>query len=428
MSSPRKLSNSGPVLEEIRRAAGQAAPDRADPALRLPRLIGCAPEALARFRSLRLAIVGVGAVGGSVALHLVRSGVAALILIDPKRFKQESLLTHEAGPADVGRPKALVVARRCKEIAPSTRILAFAGPVEALPVEALTQVDVVIMSPDLLSVEVELGQRCLHLGIPLVQSSVHGESLVAQVRLYANAVAAGCCAGCFLGREEWRQLSRQTRYSCEGASADQATAQALPLPANDAPVTASFRSLCSLASGLAVNQVMRFFLQLGEPVADTQLEFCGVTNRTVISRLVRNPDCPLDHFVYRRVNLNKPPGHFSLAALAEAAIGAVPGDEALFELPGLDWVEFGRCACARMRPVWRFVPRGQPRAFDCAACGAPVVPLQFYVHRRVSASLLGSALKKPLGVLGAGRVRGVWVRQADTGALMLQSNHRSSQP
>jgi molybdopterin/thiamine biosynthesis adenylyltransferase len=425
---PKMISSRFHPTEVRSRGRKPAPAGLAVPEARYPLLLGCDPRRLVGLRKLRVAVVGVGSIGMRIALHLARMGIALLVVIDPKRFKPESLLTHEAGPADLGEPKAGVVARRCQEISPATQVFAFVGPVEALEADALAEVDLVIMAPDRLSVEVELAQRCLHLGIPLLQASVHGETLTAQVRLYENANAPGGCAGCYLGRDEWEQLSRQVRYSCEGAANNSNPAQAAPTRAEDAPVTASFSSLCSLAADLAVHQVVRFVLHLGEPVSNTLLEYCGFTHRTIVTRLGRNPRCPLDHFSYRRVALAEPLGRRSLAALACAALGEAAGEATLFEVTGMDWVEMGSCRCSRPTPVRQFLLHQVGEAFRCPQCAAPVVPLQFYTHRQVSAARLGAALEKPLHKLGAGRVQSVWVRTAETGALVTQSARKSSKP
>src|SRR5437660_12914997 len=94
----------------------------ATPGARMPVLVGCkiAPET--RLKSLRVAIIGCGSIGMRVALHLTRLGIAELILVDPKLFKSESLLTHEIAPAEVGEAKALAVDSRCKEVCPSAGV------------------------------------------------------------------------------------------------------------------------------------------------------------------------------------------------------------------------------------------------------------------------------------------------------------------
>src|SRR5206468_9883032 len=104
------------------------------------------------------AIIGTGSVGGRVAFHFCRLSLAELWLVDPKVFKPESVLTHDADPSDVGKSKALRTARLCQAINPAMRLFVFVGKVEDLPLDAFADVDLVIMATDNLAAEVEVGQ------------------------------------------------------------------------------------------------------------------------------------------------------------------------------------------------------------------------------------------------------------------------------
>ncbi len=415
MTTPPARTEPAPVLREVRGRRSPRSGAGAAPEARYPQLLGCAAAALPLLRGLRVAVVGTGSVGGRIALLLARLGIGVLMLVDPKRYKAASLLTHEVGPRSVGRPKALEIGSRCKEISPATRVFAWVGSVEALDGDALADLDLVVMAPDRLSVEVVLAQRCRHLGQPLLQAAVHGETLTVQIRFCGNADPQGCCAACFLGPDEWRLVSQQARFSCEGAAGAAAPAAAGVPDLHVAPATNSFANLCSLAADLAVNQVLRHVLQLGEPVTDTLLEYCGYTNRTVVSGLARNSACPIDHITYRRLDAHEPLERLSLRALAQTATGGAVGEETVFEVGGLDWVESGACRCAQPALVRRFRPRQGGRVVRCPKCAAPVVPLQFYTLRQVGAAVLGSALDSPLRALGARRVRSVLVRTAESG-------------
>ncbi len=187
-----------------------------DPAARLPKFVGGPVDAAPKLNALRVFIVGVGSVGGRIAIHLARLGIARLWLVDPKRFKPESMLTHDIESRDVGKSKALTTARRCKAISPATRVFAFDGVVEELPLDAFAGADLVVLATDNLAAEIEVGQRCVHAGKPLVQASVHGDTLTAQVRVFGNADGQGPCPACGFGNVEWRMLNEQVRFSCDG--------------------------------------------------------------------------------------------------------------------------------------------------------------------------------------------------------------------
>jgi molybdopterin/thiamine biosynthesis adenylyltransferase len=187
-----------------------------DPAVRLPTFAGGPADAARKLGALRIFIVGLGSVGGRIALHLARLGIATLWLIDPKRYKPESLLTHEIEPRDVGQFKARTTARRCKAISSTTRVFAFSGSVEDLPLDAFADADLVLLATDNLAAEIEVGQRCARLGKTLFQASVHGDTLTAQIRIFANVDRRGPCPACGFGDVEWRMLNEQVRFSCDG--------------------------------------------------------------------------------------------------------------------------------------------------------------------------------------------------------------------
>ena len=98
------------------------------------------------------------------------------------------------------------------------------GPVQELPITAFADAHLVVLATDNLAAEVEVGQRCLWLGKPLIQASVHGETLVAQVRSFVNR-EGGACPACGFSAVEWAHLNRETSFSCEGGANGRAEAE-----------------------------------------------------------------------------------------------------------------------------------------------------------------------------------------------------------
>jgi len=184
------------------------------------------------------------------------------------------------------------------------------------------------------------------------------------------------------------------------------------------PPTRSFSYLCGLAADLALNQLLRLVLSLGQPVADTVLEFCGYTNRTVVSALVPNPACRCDHTRFEIVGAPKPLAVSSLAELAQAAGCAEDNGPVLFRVGEHHWVTRGACACAADAPVGRFVGEAAPRPISCAQCHSLIQPLPFHTFRDFPAPVLGAAFGRPLRRLGAGRARYVLVRAGDRAVLV----------
>jgi molybdopterin/thiamine biosynthesis adenylyltransferase len=385
-------------------------------------LMGSTPDALDRLRELTVGVIGCGSVGGRIALLLARLGFGGLLTVDPKNYKAASLATHEIDRRAVGQPKALVVAQRCKAINPAMRVRAFMGPVQALEVAALAGVDLIVMAPDLLAVELHTGQCALWLEKPLFHASVYGPALTLHVRSFLNQRAEGPCPVCRYGRAEFELLSRQTRFSCEGAAAaDTASAP-------DTPRTNSLSPLCSMAADMAVLTVLRFLLKLGQPVSDTILEYCAFTHRTVVSPMARNPNCKLDHAVFSQAAVLGQLADLSLAELSLRATGSPIPADGQFELGGYDWVECAACNCAQPAPLRQFVSRTRPGLGRCPKCSVPVVPLSFYTHRVVGVSVLNSATQQPLRKLGVRQLSSVLLRVSDRGVLIRSQPTHSPLP
>ncbi len=389
-------------------------------------LLGHNDRALQILGRLRVAIIGCGSVGGRVALNLARLGIGGFELIDPKSHQPSSLATHDIQPADVGVPKAEVAARRCKAIHPALRAKVHVAPIESLDVFALAGVDIFFMSPDLLSAEVATGQIARQLGRPLLHASVHGPTLTLHVRTFLNREPAGCCPACAYGPGEWSMMSRQVRFSCAGAgSSGQPVAQASP----EAPATNSVSPLCSAAADLAVLQMLRLVVSLGQPVGDTILEYCGFTHRTIITPIARNPQCPVDHRPLRRAEVPPEAARWSPARWCTHATGLGPADSTLLEVPGFAWVELAQCGCPRPTVIRQYVARAsRHHSHTCPNCRTALVPLEFHSYAKASLALLGPAAERPLPDLGLRRIPGLLVHHNDAGWLLQRQTSSLKSP
>jgi molybdopterin/thiamine biosynthesis adenylyltransferase len=377
------------------------------PAIRLPGYVGCKVDAAATLKALKVFFVGAGSVGGRMVTHCARLGISTCWITDHKGFKAASVFTHEAGPQQIGEPKASSTAQLCKQISPGTSVYAFDGSFEDLPQDAIAETDLVVMATDNLPAELAVGQQCLHWGKPLLHASVHGETLLAQVRFFGNTDAQGPCPACAFGPEEWAHLDRQSEFSCEGFE----PAKLKPRITDQPTRSASFS--CATAADLGMSQIIRLALGLGESVLDTMIEFCGYRNSLVTSRLMRRANCPCDHTLFAPMPLPRPLGECSLNCLI--AVAGFKRSSVTFTLGDFEWVEFGVCACAQPGPVRRFVQMGQTDLGRCATCGTPIHAQPFSTRGAVPAHLLEQWMARPLREVRP--VRWVVVRDGNKAAL-----------
>ncbi len=149
-----------------------------DQFIRTEMLVG--GEALARLHGAKVAVFGVGGVGGFCVEALARAGVGALHLYDDDTVSFSNLNRQIAAlHSTVGQPKAEVLARRVRDIAPDCDVQAvrmFYLPENADQVD-LSQYDYVADCIDTVAAKLELVQRCTRLDVPIISAMGTGNKL-----------------------------------------------------------------------------------------------------------------------------------------------------------------------------------------------------------------------------------------------------------
>lgn len=393
-------------FQEIRITASESGtPARLNVGARLPTFLTQTHSASAAFGESGVVVVGVGSVGRRIALHLARLGLAVLWLIDGGRYDAAAnLVTQEIQAADLGQSKVVNTGRACKAISSGTRVFVHEGVVQELDPVQLADAACVFVATDNLVAEVEVAQSFRWLGLPVIQASVHGETLVAQVRFVTNQHVEDPCLVCAYGAIEWQLVDRAAAFRCGGVD-DRAQTTVGPQPTN----STSF--LCALAADLAVMQWTRHRLGLGKAVANTILQYCGFTHHTTQGPLSRKRACRCDHHVMQRGMPPRPLSDCTLRQLSVAARpdGPHPAPGTSFTLNNLAFVESAACSCGS-KPVGKFL---RPHAFigHCLTCGNGILPEPFFSHRPTAASLLGARLDQRLAELTPQPVRWVVVQQ-----------------
>jgi molybdopterin/thiamine biosynthesis adenylyltransferase len=384
----------------------------------MPRLVAAARPTDAVLDPVSLVVVGLGAVGRVLAMHLARLQPRQLWLIDSKAYSNHSLLNQMISPHEVGLNKARATAALCSQISPRTQVWAGATSVEQAALAPFAAADAVLLATDHIAPEIFTGQLCHQLGKPLFQGSVHGETLTVHARCAANDSASAPCLACGLSAAEWAALERDARFSCEG-SHDPSRAGRWAVPATMSP---SF--LSAMAADLVASQLLRWLLGLGAPVGDTVVEYNLYSHASVVAPLRRNPRCPCDH---ARIAVKHPDAALSQRTLREIAgiagfVGASAETAVCFEVEDWSWVERAACACSSATALERFVAcddAATPAA--CAVCGTARRPAPFYSHRRVPASVLGPQLDVRLRDLADRDARWVRVSSPERTILVLES-------
>ena len=137
-------------------------------------------EALSKLRDSRVAVFGVGGVGGYAVEALARCGVGTLDLIDNDRVSLSNLNRQIiALHSTVGRLKVDVAAERVADVCPETKV--YRHPCFFLPETAdqfdFSLYDYVIDAIDTVSGKIEIILRARAAGVPVISAMGAGNKL-----------------------------------------------------------------------------------------------------------------------------------------------------------------------------------------------------------------------------------------------------------
>lgn len=149
-----------------------------DQFIRTRLLIG--DEPLDRLSAARVAVFGVGGVGGFCVEALARAGVGTLHLYDDDTVSESNLNRQIAAlRSTIGQSKAEVMAARVRDINPDCRVEAI--PMFYLPQNAdqvdLSQYDYVVDCIDTVAAKLELVSRCTALQVKIISAMGSGNKL-----------------------------------------------------------------------------------------------------------------------------------------------------------------------------------------------------------------------------------------------------------
>ena len=166
-------------------------------------------QAMARLAGARVAVFGIGGVGGYVVEALARSGVGALELFDddavsPTNLNRQIIATRDT----LGRAKVEVMAERVRSIAPECEVVPhqlFYTPETADGVD-LKRFDYVVDAVDTVAAKLELAVRATALGVPIISAMGAGNKLD-PTRLRVSDISG--TAVCPLARVMRRELKKR---------------------------------------------------------------------------------------------------------------------------------------------------------------------------------------------------------------------------
>ena len=178
-----------------------------DQLIRTRLLVG--DEPLERLKNAKVAVFGVGGVGGYCVEALARSGVGTLHLYDDDTVSESNLNRQLAAlHSTLGQSKVEVIAHRVRDINPNCAVVAFRMfylPQNADNVE-LAQYDYVVDCIDTVTAKLELVTRCNALQIKIISAMGTGNKFDPSA-LVATDISK--TQGCPLARTMRKELRKR---------------------------------------------------------------------------------------------------------------------------------------------------------------------------------------------------------------------------
>jgi bacteriocin biosynthesis cyclodehydratase domain-containing protein len=238
-------------------------------------------ECQRRLREAKVAVLGVGGLGGSAALWLASVGVGEMWLIDGDRIEISNLNRQVLfGEAEIGLLKVEVAARRLREFNPALRVSTEARRLESEAdiAEFIAGADVVVDAADWPAYDIErwCNAACFAAGTPYITMG-HFPPIARVGPLYVPGKT-----GCYVCQE----AAYRRQYPLFDVAVEQRRAQ--PSPA------ATLGPACGMIGGQIALEVMHLLTGLAEPstLGVTQM-FDLRTMEVEREPVVPEPDCPV---------------------------------------------------------------------------------------------------------------------------------------
>lgn len=216
-------------------------------------------EAMQKLAVSRVAVFGIGGVGGHAAEALARSGIGALDLIDNDTVSASNLNRQiVALRSTVGRYKVDVMQERIQDINPEAKVRAlrlFYLPETAEELD-LGKYDYIVDAVDTVTAKLELAVRAKAAGVPLISCMGAGNKLDATAFTVTDISKTSVCPLARVMRRELKKrgiTSLKVVYSTEPARTPPSCGEA----GDVRPVPGSVAFVPSVAGLIAAGEVVR---------------------------------------------------------------------------------------------------------------------------------------------------------------------------
>ena len=231
-------------------------------------------------RGKKITVVGLGNTGSHhVPLLADIPDLAHVQLVDGGVYEAGNLGCQAILPRDVGRPKALVQARRLRQLNAALRVDAYVQWLEHVPWGNLRG-DVIVSCVDSRVARQWINEIAWRQGVVWFDLAVDAAHLLARVNVYAPGADAPCLE-CAWNDEDYAALEQV--YACG------------PEHATSAPTRAP-SSLGAVPAALAATELRKLLGGESEGLLTGRQVLCDLRHHEYwVTRYERNPACRFDH-------------------------------------------------------------------------------------------------------------------------------------
>jgi molybdopterin/thiamine biosynthesis adenylyltransferase len=335
-------------------------------------------------------IAGAGNIGSGLPPMVARIGsVGRVLFVDYQTYEAKNLPGQDIGAPDVGKPKALVQARRLRRINPTIDARAYCERIEDLPLGVL-RVDVILCCLDSWIARRYVNSMAWRLGVPWIDAAVDAAGLLVRTNVYLPGPDA-ICFECGAEPSDYQNAALEQPHPCENGVAGPA--------ATNAPV-----SLGLVAAGLMATECEKLLAGDREHLLAGRQVMLDLRHHTHYVTSFRRDRCQFDHEVWAVEPRDASPAAITLGeALGWAADGSSGPEDYELRVEGQRFTTMQFCprcghhAPTRLRLAGR-IERGQRR---CPACGGTTVVRGFDLREWVDGGALESReLDRPLSAFG----------------------------
>lgn len=219
-------------------------------------------DAVRQFCCARVAVFGIGGVGGHVAEALARSGIGTLDLFDNDRVSLSNINRQiVALHSTVGRYKTEVMAERIRDIRPETQVnehRCFFMPENADEYD-FSQYDYVVDAVDTVSAKIVIAEKSLAAGVPVISCMGTGNKLDPSKLVITDLAKTSVCPLARVMRRELRARGIEhltVLYSTEAVQPHRGADN------GERPVPASVAFVPSVAGLMIAGEVVRTLAKL----------------------------------------------------------------------------------------------------------------------------------------------------------------------